>query len=128
VSDDDEGDAVFAIEVEENVFDDSTGGGIEVSGWLIGKDDSRVVDESAGDNRALLLASRQVHRLVAGLVCHLKLLECGEGALFAFASFDPGYLHRQHHVFENGRVGGEEELLEDEPERLIACPVEVRAL
>jgi hypothetical protein len=39
---------------------------------------------------------------------------------FAFPGTNTGDLQGQHHIVEHGGVGGEEELLEHEPEVLVA--------
>jgi hypothetical protein len=42
--------------------------GVEVAGRLVGQDDLRLVDQGPGDGDALLLAARELGRLVVGSI------------------------------------------------------------
>ena len=126
VRDDDQRDALLAVQAEEDVLDDRAGGGVEVAGRLVREDDPRVVHERAGDDRPLLLPSREVHGGVLRLVGELELLERREATAAALPAPDARDLQREDHVLEHRGVGREEELLEDEAERGVPRAVEPR--
>ena len=75
MGDDDQSDSVLPVEGEQDVLHDLPGAGVEIASRFVSEDDPRVVDQSAGDHRALLLSARQIRRLVLGLVGKAKLLE-----------------------------------------------------
>ena len=60
VGDNDKGLAEAVAEVEEEVVQLLLVLGVEGAGRLVGQDDSRVVDEGAGNGYALLLAAREL--------------------------------------------------------------------
>src|SRR5882672_10402770 len=60
VSHHDDADALLAVQALENRHDLDAGAGIERAGGLVGEDDSRVVDQAAGDGHALLLAAGEL--------------------------------------------------------------------
>jgi hypothetical protein len=60
VGDEDEGDAVVAVEGEEEVGDGVGGGGIEGAGGFIGEDEFGSVDEGAGDGGAEFFAAGEL--------------------------------------------------------------------
>ena len=57
VGDEDDGNAAFLLELLEDVHDLDGGSGVEVAGWLVGKQDGGRVEQGASDGDALLLAS-----------------------------------------------------------------------
>src|SRR5262245_58606574 len=65
---DDECDAQRRLELDEQIPDHLAGLGIQVAGWLIGQDESRMADQRARDRDALLLAARQLPRPMAHAV------------------------------------------------------------
>src|SRR6202034_2590047 len=66
VGGDHEGGAVLGVEVQQQVDDLGSGGGVEVSGGLVGQEQAGLHDQGAGDRDALLLAARQLRGQGAG--------------------------------------------------------------
>ena len=56
MGDDDQSDSVLPVEGEQDVLHDLPGAGVEIASRFVSEDDPRVVDQSAGDHRALLPA------------------------------------------------------------------------
>jgi hypothetical protein len=54
--------AALVVEGPEQVEDLRAGAAVECAGRLVGEDEGRVVDESAGDRHALLLAAGKLAR------------------------------------------------------------------
>ena len=54
------------LEQHENFF---FGFAVKVSGWLVGKNNFRVIHQGLGNGNALLLPSRQLKRAVIEAVC-----------------------------------------------------------
>ena len=105
VGDDDEGDAFFAVELEEEVHDVFAGDGVEVAGGFVGEDDFGVVDDGTGDADALFLAAGEVVGLVVDLVVELDDVEGFEGLLAAFTGVDTGDFEGEDDVAEDRIVG-----------------------
>ena len=55
--------------------------GVEGAGRLIEEDDVRVHRQRPGDGDALLLTTREILRILAGLMCHADALERSDGDL-----------------------------------------------
>ncbi len=64
VRDEDQRRAALAVEPEHQVRDFDAGGGVEVAGRLVGQQQLRLAGERARDRDALLLAARQLLRVV----------------------------------------------------------------
>src|SRR5438128_3599717 len=98
---------------------------VEVAGGLVGQDDRRVVDERSRDGDALLLAARELARMVRLAIGEPDRAEprAGPGAAVArgVARIEQGKLD----VFERGRPGQQVELLEDEPDSAVSDPSEL---
>ena len=73
--DDDNGDAVLAIELRQRLHDLVRGAGIEVAGRLVGQQQTGLIDQGACDCDALLLAARELARRVALAVAEAQQLE-----------------------------------------------------
>ena len=56
----------LVLEALEDLHDLEAGPAVEVAGRLVGEQDRRLVEERAGDRDALLLAARQLIRMVLG--------------------------------------------------------------
>ena len=76
VGDQDDGPA-GGMEVVEELDDLGAGVAVEVARRLVGEEDGRLRDEGAGDPDALLLAARQLGRLVVQAVAQAQPLEDG---------------------------------------------------
>jgi hypothetical protein len=76
VGDDDEGDAVVAVEGEEEDGDGVGGGGIEGAGGFIGEDELGAIDEGAGDGGAEFFAAGELPRESGLLGRRMQLLGC----------------------------------------------------
>ncbi len=111
---------VVAVEVRQQLHDLARSGGVEVAGRLVGKDHHRIADDRAGDGDALLLAARQLRRVVmlAPLKSDLgqRLRRAGRTLGRGMALVD----QRQFDVLERGRAGEQVEALEDEAEIVAA--------
>ena len=64
-----------ALDVEQQVHDVAAGGRVEIARRFVGQDDRRIVRERAGDGNALLLAARQLRRIVMRAIGQPDLLE-----------------------------------------------------
>src|ERR1700730_8661675 len=102
-----------SVDLQQQLDDLPRGGRVQVSGGLIGQKDPRVMNEGAGDRDALLLATRQLVRVLvlfpfephdAEHFLDLRL-EMAQGAL--------GDAQREGHVLEHRQVGQQLEVLED---------------
>ena len=124
VGDEDDGDALGAVELLEHLEDFLAGAGIEVAGRLVGEEHPRPVDQRSGDGHALLLAAGKLRRLVVDAVrqadllehlgCALSLLLLGEVLL--------GIGQRHQDVLQRRRARQQVEALEDETDYPVAQP------
>ena len=80
--------------------------GVEVSGGLVGEDDRGIGDDRARDRDALLLAARQLRRLVLGAIREPDHLERGAGPLRPLARLHSRVDQRQLDVAERARCAG----------------------
>src|SRR5690606_8891741 len=91
--------------------------GVEVTGRLIGKQNQRPVDESAGHRYPLLLTTGELVRV--------SMLLAAEAHQLQHLGYDsarhrlglPNHLERECDVFVGGAVGQQAEVLEDAPDR-----------
>ena len=91
------------IELEHEFDDLRAARGIQIAGWLVGEQQLRLARKSARNRDALLLAARELLRIMIDALGESDALEYG-------ARPDPGSRHagefeRQHHVFERGQAG-----------------------
>src|ERR1700716_436261 len=101
------------IDLQQQLNDLPRGGGVQVSGGLVGEKDPRVMNERTGDRDTLLFAAGELVRVLALLPFQphdaehfLDLrLEVAQGAL--------GHAQREGHVLKYGQVGQQLEILED---------------
>ena len=66
VRDDEESPLAFIDEIHEQIHHGGAGGGVEVPGRFVCKDDRGIVDKRAGDRDALLLTTRHFTGKVCG--------------------------------------------------------------
>jgi len=122
--DDDHAVAAFVVELEEEVDNPVTAGGVEVAGGFISEEERRVVAQGAGDGDALLFAAREFRgpmmqaRAEADLVEQMRAL----GGI-AMAGEPRGELD----VLECGELGKKMIGLEDEANGEIAPRRELAA-
>ena len=90
------------------------GFGIEIAGWLVGKDEFGLIYEGAGDGDALLLAAGEFVRFVIAAVVEADELEGLGGALMALLAADAGVEEGELDVGLGSGAGQEVEALEDE--------------
>src|SRR2546429_365525 len=64
VRDQQDGDVLLLVQTLENFHDLHAGAAVQVPGRLVGEDNRGVVDQSARNGHALLLASRELRRMV----------------------------------------------------------------
>ena len=64
VGDDDDGDALLAVERHQRLHDLVRGAGVEIAGRLVGEQQARSVDQGPRDGDALLLAAGELRRRV----------------------------------------------------------------
>src|SRR5437762_532346 len=100
------------------------GARIEGARGLVGEDHGRIVDERAGDRDALLLAARELARLMVLTVGERQGGEARPGAGAAVAGGHTRVEQGQLDVLEGGRPGEEVELLEDEADLRVPDPRE----
>ena len=104
---------VFLRELDHNVEHLLDHLGIECGGRLVKEDDGLLGAQGAGDGYALLLATRKVLRILAGLLGKADALECGHGRLGRlFLALLLQLDGSKREVAEHRHVGIEVELLE----------------
>src|SRR5205823_5679611 len=96
------------------------GARVERAGRLVGQDDARAIHDRAGDGDALLLAARELVRMMLEARAEADPFERFYRALFAFAAADAGVDERELDVLDRARAGEQVEVLEDEAEEVIA--------
>lgn len=99
------------VEFAEKLEDDFLVGFVEVTGGLVGEDDSRLIDEGTGDGYALLLTAGKICGEMREAIGEPDALEGGFGLLFVSDAVE---VLREHDIFEGGEIRDEVELLEDE--------------
>jgi hypothetical protein len=119
VGDDDDG-GVFSVEFVEHFEDGFAGFGVEVAGGFVGKEEDGVVHEGAGDGDALLLAAGEFDGAVVAAVVEADHVAEFAGALAADGGFDALVEEGDFEVFEDGELGDEVKVLEDETEAFAA--------
>ncbi len=91
---------------------------VEVARRLVGEQKVRLVGERPRQGHALLLATRELARIVLEPMLETDLGEAGPGDGEGVAP--AGELARQRHVLERGHGGNEVEGLEDDADMLAA--------
>ena len=104
------------VEIEQQLADARAGGRIEVAGGLVGKQHGGLRDERARDRDALLLAARELPRIVRRCARSARRGPASRSARGARIAA-PGELQRQHHVFQRRERGNEVKGLEHEARR-----------
>ena len=93
---------------------------IEIAGRLVGEDQRRIVGQRARDRNALLLAARELRRIVMAAIVQPDFVEQRLRARRRIAP--AGDLHRHLDVFDRGQRRHEMKELEDEADLLAAQP------
>ena len=114
--------AARAIDAEQQVDDLAAGRAVEISGRLVGQQQRRVVGERPRDRHALLLAARELGRIVMAAFGQADLVEQRRRARAALRH--AGDLHRHEDVLERGQRRQQVEELEDEADAQAAQPRE----
>src|SRR5258708_33462525 len=100
VGDQQQGRAVSCLVLKQAIDDQPAGGGVEVSGWLVGEQQLRPGDESAGDRHPLLLASRELPGIMGQTMAEADRGEASGGSGKRVAPTVE--LQRYRDVFEGG--------------------------
>src|SRR5207244_3079424 len=114
-----------AVQLAEELHDRFAVDGIEISGWLVRKQDRRRADERARYRDALLLAAGELRWVVAQPVRHADALERIVSPAPTLLARGPAALRaaqaqRQLHVLVHGEITDQIERLEDEADLAIA--------
>src|ERR1035437_4741207 len=121
VGDDDDGNALLAIEPRQRLHDFVRIAGVEVAGRFVGEQQAGRVDQGARDRHPLLLAARELARGVALAVAQAEQLERRTRPLDTRAGTrwpGGGVEQRQRNVLERAGAGQKIEALEDEAQAL----------
>ena len=125
VGDDDDGDALLAIEPHQRFHDFVRGAGIEIAGRLVGEQQTGRVDQRPRDRHPLLLAARELAGRIALAVAQTEQLERRPRPLDARTGAGGsrcGVEQRQRHVLERAGAGQKVEALEHEAQAFAAQP------
>src|SRR4051812_12472380 len=87
---------------------------VEISGWLVGKEQRRIVGERARNRHPLLFTARKLRRIVMAASGQTDFLEQRQSPWSR--PFDLRNLHRHENILERGERGKQMEELEDEPD------------
>src|SRR5262245_36257185 len=105
----------LAMQLAQQVHDRFTVARVEVPGRFVGEQDRRAPRERAGDCDALLLAARELRRVMVDAVGHADALERGECGLVALVGRHARAVReRQLDVLQHGEVADQVEGLEYE--------------
>src|SRR5262245_27735107 len=119
VRDDDHGDA-GRIKLLEQLDDLVSGMAVECAGRLVGENDMRIVDQSAGNSDALLLAARKLGRLMRFAMREPDLGKASLRLLARAFVTVPRVEQGQGHVIDRAGAREQIEVLEDEADPLVA--------
>ena len=119
MGDEDHGVALF-VQLLKHPQHLPAGMGVQRARRLVGQDDRRVAGQGAGDGHTLLLAAGELVGLVPELAAQAHPLQRCDGAVArrcaaAHAGVDEG----DFHVFQQGQLGQQIVLLEDEAQLLV---------
>ena len=117
MGDGDEGAAILARQPQKQLDDPGAGGGVEVSGRLVGEQDPRIIDKGAGDRHALLFPAAELGGKVIQASGEPHAVEQAPCFLCAPRAAEHG---REHHVLQRGQFGKQEVGLEDEAHAAVA--------
>src|SRR6185503_13733713 len=114
VGDEDERAAERAVEAQDQLDDLLAGGGVEIAGGLVGEEHRRPARHRARDGHALLLATRELDRIVLRAIGEPYLVQerAGPGERVRLAR----QLQRHRDVLQRGEGGNEVKGLEDVPD------------
>ena len=129
VGDENDGDALLAIERAQRFHDLVRSSRIEIAGGLIGKQKARRIDQGAGDGDALLLAAGELAGRIAFAVAETEQLQRGARPFGAYgATLRPrgGVVERQTDILKRASASQQVEALEHEAEALAADTGEIR--
>ena len=112
-----------AIDLEQQLDDLAAGLAVEVAGRLVGEEERRIVGERARDGDALLLAARELRRIVMARDRRARRRPAAHRRARA-ASLHAGNLHRHQHVLERRQRREQMKELEHEADPLAAQPRE----
>ena len=122
VGDDDEGEVLFAVQVDEELGEVRGGGAVEGAGGFVGEEEFGLVDKGADDGDALAFAARELARAVFEAGAEADAIEefagavRGAGAEGAVFGCECG--HKD--VFEDGALGQKVVPLKDEADLAVA--------
>ena len=88
-------------------------GGVELGGWLVGKDQRRLARGGGRDRDALLLTSGQGARPLAFAALQVKRVECAVDRV-AKTALPAGKAQPEHHVLACAQLGPQVPVLEDD--------------
>ena len=109
------------LNLEQQVDDLLAGRAVQVAGRLVGEQDRRIVGQRARDRHALLLAARQLRRIVMAAIARARLRRAAPRPARRRRRH-AGDLHRHEHVLERGQRRQQMEELEHEPDARAAQP------
>ena len=115
-----DGDAELALELDEQVEDDASGGGVEVASGFVGEDEVGAVDDGAGERDALLLAAGEFIRVAVGLVGNAQCARSRSISGATLAGEGAVEHERDRDIIEDAQAGEEVERLKDEAEAAAA--------
>src|SRR5436305_13988530 len=93
---------------------------VEVSGWLVRKQNGWLAGKCPGNGDALLLSAGKLARQVPGAVNHADALERSHDSRFAFIRAQSAICQRQFDVFINGQISDQIKTLENKTDLAIA--------
>jgi hypothetical protein len=88
------------MQVAKRGQDLGAGTAIQIARWLIGEQQSRLVNQRSRDRDALLLPPGELRGMVVGAICQPDLGQDGKGSLFTFFSPNTGIYQGQRDVLE----------------------------
>ena len=110
-----------AVDVEQQLDDLVAGGAVEIAGRLVGEQDRRIVRQRARDRDALLLAARELRRIVMAALGRARPPRAAPSRA-PRGLRHAGDLHRHQDVLERGQRRQQVEELEDEADARAAQP------
>ena len=117
---DDEGLLELVPQFEEELMQFAGVVGVEVAGGLVGEDDLGFVDEGAGHGHPLLLAPRQLGRLVGDPLLEMQEVEQLLRLFQRLLAGEPRDHGRQGHILRGRELGQQMVELEDEADVTVA--------
>ena len=121
VSNHDDGDSLV-VEFLKYAHDLDAGLAVEIAGRFICKEERRLVHQGACDGHTLLLAARELVRMMVGAVGEADKLQRTQCPFMLLTSREMSVQieHRQLHIFECRGSGEQVESLENEADLLVA--------